>query len=155
MIGTGAFQKGVETDSANQPILYTSNNEHIHHKYEQIRLIFGQEDGVGTLYITTSRIIWISTEDSSFSYGFTYQGIVLHAISKDTNLHDKPCVFIQLDGDSSDEGDIPTVMLVPHDPVELEEIFNDISTMSSLHDVVPSDSEDDSDAHYEGDEEAE
>ena len=54
----------------------------------------------GTLYVTTSRFIWVGTETA---HDFDAAYIVLHAITHDTDSYPRPCLYCQFDEESEDE----------------------------------------------------
>ncbi|GBE58968.1 Nucleotide-sensitive chloride conductance regulator ICln, putative [Babesia ovata] len=150
------YQRNIERNVDNTPVLDTANNEQIHATYNNVSLKFNNEDhGNGTIYITTSRLVWMASDTSKVSYAFPYLGMVLHAVSKDKALCETPCVFIQLQGDSADdeEGEIPVVILAPAQAEQVENIFEGISHMNSLIEPLISQSEDESDGEDAFDEE--
>ncbi|CDR96894.1 Methylosome subunit pICln [Babesia bigemina] len=151
------YQRNIERNVDNTPMLDTANNEQVHATYTDVILKFNNENhGNGTLYITTSRLVWIACDTSTVSYAFPYLGMVLHAVSKDKALCETPCVFIQLQGDSADdeEGDIPVVILAPAQAEQVENIFEGISQMNSLIEPLVSQSEDESDGDEDFDEDS-
>ncbi|KAJ8931720.1 hypothetical protein NQ314_015338 [Rhamnusium bicolor] len=104
-------------------------------RYEQrnVRAILDKKDlGLGTLFISESTLGWQQKDDIGFSIG--YQDISLHAISKDTNVYPRECLYIIIDshihmpGDSSpqniessedsdveSEPDLSELLLVPEE----------------------------------------
>lgn len=88
--------------------------------------------GVGTLYITNRRVVWLNQEQP-LGFAITYPQIVMHAISRNAESFPKPCIYLQLDEGSEDmideeeaeDTDIPSAeaQLVPDDPSLVEEMF--------------------------------
>ena len=74
------------------------------------------------------RVIWISQEDQSRGFAVGYRAIMVHAVSRDPEAYDKPCIFVQLDSDFDEsieedeevQEDAPEVVselrLAPTDP---------------------------------------
>eukprot|EP00921_Rhytidocystis_pertsovi_P002776 GHVQ01004712.1.p1 GENE.GHVQ01004712.1~~GHVQ01004712.1.p1 ORF type:complete len:145 (+),score=20.29 GHVQ01004712.1:107-541(+) len=52
--------------------------------------------GVGKLYITSKRLMWLSDTELSKGIAFDYPSIVLHAVSRDRVSWSKPCIYCQL-----------------------------------------------------------
>lgn len=87
--------------------------------------------GVGTLYVTNRRVIWVQA-DKSLTLGLSYPQIVMHAISRDTETFPKPCIYLQLDegsedmvedDDEDDDLPAPEAQLVPQDASLVDDLF--------------------------------
>eukprot|EP00386_Alphamonas_edax_P016233 GDKI01049593.1.p1 GENE.GDKI01049593.1~~GDKI01049593.1.p1 ORF type:complete len:217 (-),score=71.36 GDKI01049593.1:142-792(-) len=55
-------------------------------------------EGKGTMYLTTKRVMWVNSEDSSKAWCVDYPTVVIHAVSSDTAVCPRPCLYCQLDG---------------------------------------------------------
>ena len=129
----------VEDD--NSPSLHLTEDyaEEMFHCFEGIEFSFKADpptEGVGKLYITTGRIIWIreseqGSSSSSSSTKGTFKGfdfdipyIVLHALTHDEGTYNKPCLYCQLDvpdtfdEDDADNEDVAECFFAPHNPDE-------------------------------------
>ncbi|KAK9822202.1 hypothetical protein WJX81_003862 [Elliptochloris bilobata] len=123
----------------------------------------GRDMGAGALFITTRRVIWLSAADSGLGCGVAFTHINLHAISTDTALFPRACIYMQLeahhgDGASTgeaeedDEDTAPEVRLAPSDANSLEEIFKALCECATLN-PDPGMEEDSEDGEFFYDEE--
>ena len=128
--------------------------------------------GIGSLYITNKRVIWVSTKNSdnrngdnnnnnnscsngSLAFDIDIQYVLLHAISKDPESFTKPCVYCQLDSndnvdgnEDSDEDDVilNEVFFVPQEESDLMKVFEALSNAA----LQNPDDEDEDNNDYEG-----
>nr|CAI5856686.1 unnamed protein product [Callosobruchus analis] len=73
-----------------------------------VRAILDKKDlGNGTLFVSESTLCWQKEESVGFTIG--YHKISLHAISRDTQLCDKECIYVVLDGRMYMPGDEPQI----------------------------------------------
>merc|ERR1711871_1915160 len=112
----GSWRRFVSVEDDNSPSLVHTEDyvEEMFHCFEGIEFSFKADapiEGVGKLYITTGRIIWIrvneesncsssssSNEKSTFKgFDFDIPYIVLHALTHDKGTYNKPCLYCQLD----------------------------------------------------------
>ncbi|CAH1099017.1 unnamed protein product [Psylliodes chrysocephalus] len=126
---------------------------------EDVRVFLDKKDlGKGTLFVSESTLCWRQREDIGFTIG--YPSISLHAISKDTNIHPKDCVYIMTDGhitmpgelpppkeedDDSDcesNADISEILLIPANDESISQIYEAIKICQELN-PDPMDDEDD------------
>jgi chloride channel, nucleotide-sensitive, 1A len=102
--------------------------------------------GNGTLYVTSRRVIWISSDnpEDERTYDIDIGYIGLHAISKDPNSYPLPCVYCQLGYESGDEteGGDEEVVVPPTElffapqhssDEELKHIFDALSLAAMLN----------------------
>jgi nucleotide-sensitive chloride channel 1A len=107
---------------------------------EEVRLtarancVMANDDGAGIVFVSTQRLIWLSTADVTKGYAWTYSSIILHAISRDPEAYAQPCIYCQLDGPTGDEEDeTPEMRLVPENPAELDAMFRSMAECSALN----------------------
>jgi len=113
---------------AELPPFEVFENETLQGTYPQVDLHLSsdQEQGKGTLYITTKsrdlypvcrspsrRIVWFA-DGGEEGYGVGFYSVVLHALTSDL-IEGKQCVLLQLDPPEGDDEIDPTVTLVPSD----------------------------------------
>ncbi|VEN42680.1 unnamed protein product [Callosobruchus maculatus] len=73
-----------------------------------VRAVLDKKDlGNGTLYVSESTLCWQKGESVGFTIG--YHKISLHAISRDTQLCEKECIYVVLDGHMYMPGDEPQI----------------------------------------------
>mmetsp|Transcript_14410 Transcript_14410/g.31164 ORF Transcript_14410/g.31164 Transcript_14410/m.31164 type:complete len:231 (+) Transcript_14410:55-747(+) len=119
-----------------------------------VSLVLGDDldAGTGTLYITTSRVVWISSTQQH-TFALTYRQIVMHAISRSNAAVGKACIYLQLDDGSEDmnddygengsdadgheNGELPDVaaelLLVPEDESKVDDIFKALCDCAALN----------------------
>ncbi|CAK4312501.1 unnamed protein product [Aphanomyces euteiches] len=95
--------------------------------------------GSGNLYVTTSRVVWVFSQNGSgvvgYAWDMTY--LSLHAISRDLSSFPEPCLYCQLDV----EVEVNEIRFVPQDPEkQLQALFDAFSESAALN---PDDDEDD------------
>ena len=132
--------------------------EVVRHEEPNTQLVLGSAPvaGQGKLYITTSRLAWVPDAEGGQGFAVQYPDIVLHAICRDPEAYDKPCIFAQL-ATEEDAGDddaaeaISELRLVPSDAAALDAIFEAMSACAELHpDAAMDDGEDDDDSAMMG-----
>lgn len=100
--------------------------------------------GSGTLFISTSRVIWASSSQP-LVLALRYQQIVMHAISREgTEAGSKACLYLQLDeaeemqtGDEEEEEEEeevePEMWLVPEEEAKVDEVFKALCDCAALN----------------------
>ncbi|CBJ33675.1 conserved unknown protein [Ectocarpus siliculosus] len=80
------------------PVLDEDEGEEVLLRNEEVTLAFSPEspEGLGSLTVTTTRVVWLSSEDQSKAFDFDVAYICLHAISKDPGTFPNPCIYCQL-----------------------------------------------------------
>lgn len=92
----------------------------------------------GTLFVTTSRAIWLGTAlGARVGYAWEMSSVTLHAISRDPAAFPKPCLYCQISGQ-----DVSEVRFVPVDDKTLQEVFDAFSKSAEMN---PDDDEEDDD----------
>ena len=90
--------------------------------------------------------MWINQEDQSQAFAVGYRAIMVHAVSRDPQAFDMPCIFVQLDSDfdeapNDDDNeiedgaaeDVSELRLAPADPDEVESIFQAMSDCAAMN----------------------
>eukprot|EP01101_Sappina_pedata_P001630 TRINITY_DN11710_c0_g1_i1.p1 TRINITY_DN11710_c0_g1~~TRINITY_DN11710_c0_g1_i1.p1 ORF type:complete len:179 (+),score=57.47 TRINITY_DN11710_c0_g1_i1:51-539(+) len=119
------------------PIL--QSEESILHATQNVILSFNSQTpqgfGLGSLYITTQNVIWLSQQDPQLGYSMDYYFISLHAIARSPGTFSSPCIYCHLDisEDQSEETPITEAFLAPQDPSTLDEIYGAMSHGASLN----------------------
>eukprot|EP01112_Ceratiomyxa_fruticulosa_P022528 TRINITY_DN827_c0_g1_i1.p1 TRINITY_DN827_c0_g1~~TRINITY_DN827_c0_g1_i1.p1 ORF type:complete len:220 (+),score=67.63 TRINITY_DN827_c0_g1_i1:186-845(+) len=120
-------------------------------------------EGEGTLFVTSQRVVWLSSFSAEKGYALTFPYIMLHAISRDISSgFPHPCIYCQLDSEEDDAGmmdgsedeeegseneveggeDSPLVdtphkysecRFVPNDPSQLQAIYDALSSGAVLN----------------------
>jgi hypothetical protein len=118
-----SFRRFVFQSDDGSPSL--NEEEYITHQFPEIRLAFSADadEGVGTLFITTNRIIWIGT---GTAYDFDVPYITMHAVTHDQNSFPDPCLYCQLDSAEGDE-DFNECYFIPPQEDILMKIFQAFS----------------------------
>ncbi|CEM07851.1 unnamed protein product [Vitrella brassicaformis CCMP3155] len=110
----------------------------------------GSDEGQGSLYITSQRVVWLSSDDRDKGMAFDYPVIILHAISRDPQAFPQPCIYCQLKADrppaaaaaageeeEGGEGDdfdaLNEMRFIPQDETCLDDLFRAMSEMAALH----------------------
>lgn len=133
-----SYRRCVSVEDDGKPSLISINDyqEEIFHHFENIEFSFSSDsaesNGIGNLYITTGRIIWIadnisnSTVNKMFDFDIPY--IVLHAMTHDEATYPKPCLYCQLDASSEDDEEaFEECFFVPSDEATLQKLFETFS----------------------------
>ncbi|POM61172.1 nuclease [Phytophthora palmivora] len=93
---------------------------------------------VGALFVTTSRVIWLSAVvGACVGYAWEMSAVTLHAISRDPLAFPKPCLYCQISNQ-----DVSEVRFVPVDDKTLQEVFDAFSKSAEMN---PDDDDDDDD----------
>jgi len=136
-----------------EPCLDTENGEETRHVQPQTAIVLGNRttQPVGTLYITTKRLIWLSDVDKQKGYAVDFLSISLHAVSRDPEAYELPCIYAQIETAESDGyGDeledqnstndenldlsqVTEIRLVPSDPSTLDNIFKVLCACAELN----------------------
>eukprot|EP00741_Cyanophora_paradoxa_P003263 tig00000691_g3171.t1 len=129
-----------ERGADGRPVL-TEEGEEIRLAQSRVEAFFGNDrQGMGTLYVTTRNVFWLSDEDPQKGHGVDFPFIALHAISRDPAGFPKPCIYCQLDGpevpytgasraedeDGEDEEmpePVPEVRYAPEDPGQVDRLY--------------------------------
>mmetsp|Transcript_42580 Transcript_42580/g.109006 ORF Transcript_42580/g.109006 Transcript_42580/m.109006 type:complete len:224 (-) Transcript_42580:473-1144(-) len=126
---------------------FASEDETVHKSVGDVTLLIGasRDEGVGNLLITTKRLLWTSNTDQSKAFSVGYKAIIVHAISRDVQSFDRPCIYVQLDEEyGDDQGDddeeegagesaVSELRLAPADPDHLEHIFQAMSECAAMN----------------------
>ncbi|KDR10972.1 methylosome subunit pICln isoform X1 [Zootermopsis nevadensis] len=107
-----------------------------------------REIGIGTLFITESRLSWVNSS-SGQGFSLEYPHIALHAVSRDLQAYPSECLYVlvdseidpdnQLHSSSGDEDsevgvqDMTEMRFVPDDKGMLDAMFHAMSECQSLH----------------------
>mmetsp|Transcript_5177 Transcript_5177/g.5901 ORF Transcript_5177/g.5901 Transcript_5177/m.5901 type:complete len:204 (-) Transcript_5177:1228-1839(-) len=100
--------------------------------------------GKGNLYISTSRVIWTYFDEGQEIFNeLLYPKILMHAICRDTESYNLPCIYLQLDEDDDSKRsenaeadnpqDVYEIRFAPKDPSLLDALFASFSFCASLH----------------------
>lgn len=116
----------------------------------------GAAAGPGKLFVTTQRLAWMPDAPGGQGFAIRYPDIVLHAVCRDADAYDAPCIFCQLNsGDADDDmagdaGDASAseLRLVPANAAALDTIFEAMSACAELHPDAAAD--DDGDEAFGG-----
>ena len=102
----------LEEDGSPSLIELEDYQEEMFHHFEDIEFSLSSDpsknEGIGDLYITSGRIIWIANKNHSSvtkAFDFDIPYIILHALSHDENTYAKPCLYCQLDNSSESDLD--------------------------------------------------
>ena len=108
---------------------------------ENVQLIFSpqfrdiSDAGIGTLYVTTRQLIFLSSSNVCIS--IDYPTITIHAISRGENdrLVRRPCIYCQLElgGDNGDYDVVSEMRLVPNNESCLDELFFALNECAALN----------------------
>ncbi|XP_010550572.1 PREDICTED: chloride conductance regulatory protein ICln isoform X2 [Tarenaya hassleriana] len=127
-------------NGAGQPVLDEANGEELMHVQPSVAVVLGNRpaESLGTLYITSRKVIWLSDVDREKGYAVDFLSISLHAVSRDPEAYSSPCIYTQIevgeDEDESEESDsesgevvdlskIREMRLVPSDASQLDTLF--------------------------------
>ena len=122
--------------------------------------------GVGTLYVTSAFVRFVSGNDSDDEVRIDYPAIILHAITRDTSTFPQPCIYCQCaveavhadspddtsadnnaesDGSGADEICVEEVRIAPNDTSFLEDIFAAMCRGAALNPDTHNATDDDDD----------
>lgn len=141
------------TERDGEPRLDTESGEETRHVQPQTAIVLGNRtpEQLGTLYITTKRLIWLSDVDKQKGYGVDFLSISLHAVSRDPEAYPLPCIYAQIEtaesdgygdefeeqnstnGENIDLSQVTEIRLVPSDPSTLDNIFKVLCTCAELN----------------------
>ncbi|CAH0480918.1 unnamed protein product [Peronospora belbahrii] len=99
----------------------------------------------GVLYVTTSRVIWLSTlseQQQPLGYAWKMNYVTLHAISRDPCAFPRPCLYCQISNQ-----DVSEVRFVPMDDKTLQAVFDAFCKSAEMN---PDDDSDDGNDDDEG-----
>ncbi|XP_076940961.1 chloride conductance regulatory protein ICln-like isoform X2 [Bidens hawaiensis] len=137
----GGLKPLTERSAAGTPVLVTAAGEEVMHVQPNVSIVLGNRppESPGTLYISTKQVVWLSDTDRTKGYEVDFLSVSLHAVSRDPEAFESPCLYTQIDtGDEEDESEscdseasdtldlskITEMRLVPSDPTKLDTIFN-------------------------------
>jgi nucleotide-sensitive chloride channel 1A len=141
------------TEREGEPRLDTENGEETRHVQPKTAIVLGNRtpEQLGTLYITTKRLIWLSDVDKQKGYAVDFLSISLHAVSRDPDAYQLPCIYAQIEtvesdgygdeledqnstnGENLDLSQVTEIRLVPSDPSTLDDIFKVLCTCAELN----------------------
>jgi len=108
--------------------------------------------GMGTLYISESRVSWVGLQAKGFS--LEYPHIAVHAISRDLTQFHQECLYLMIDvrlvdtegtptsssagsdmedNEDDSEGGMTEIRFVPDDKSKLETLFQAMNECAALH----------------------
>lgn len=92
-----------DATSPQQPVM-DEEDEELLSTYPEVALTLGEraEQGLGTVYVTSRRVLWVSSEQA-MGYAIPFRDVVLHAVATDTSAFARPCIYAQLQGGFADE----------------------------------------------------
>jgi len=137
--------------------------EGVRHTQDKTEVYLNQRSlGMGTLYISESRVSWVGITSKGFS--LEYPHIAVHAISKDLTQFHQECLYLMIDvrlmdsdstpasssagsdmedNEEESEGGMTEIRFVPDDKASLLRLFEAMNECSALHpDEDASDPED-------------
>jgi len=96
--------------TGNAPALHEGETIHFVQPTVALYLLTNKSEGVGTLYATTKRVIWLHNS-APLGYEVDFHNLMCHAIAKSNNSSDFPqaCLYCQLDS----EDEIHELRFVP------------------------------------------
>eukprot|EP00897_Mesotaenium_endlicherianum_P007561 jgi/Mesen1/6833/ME000351S05948 len=95
----------VDRDLEGKPVLDAQEGETLSHIEPNVGIALGDAEHkeMGTLYITTKRLVWLSGENPQKGYGVDFLSLTMHAISRDSDAYPQPCIYTQIESDEIDE----------------------------------------------------
>eukprot|EP01024_Parvocaulis_polyphysoides_P012201 TRINITY_DN1437_c0_g1_i1.p1 TRINITY_DN1437_c0_g1~~TRINITY_DN1437_c0_g1_i1.p1 ORF type:complete len:262 (-),score=37.22 TRINITY_DN1437_c0_g1_i1:136-921(-) len=94
-------------DLHGRPVLDSSEEgESMNKVFSEVVINVGQNFslGVGTLFLTSRRLVWKSNEQqTSIGYQVGFSQITMHAICKDIDSYPQPCIYCQLEGEHDEQ----------------------------------------------------
>eukprot|EP01031_Cornospumella_fuschlensis_P036826 gene36826-44672_t len=123
-------------------------DENVDFQLGRVELAFDVDDGplgLGTLFITTKRVIWVADIVSN-SCDFDVPYITMHSVSRDPETYPKPCIYCQLDSEEESDS-LAELFLVPEEEVDVMKVFEALSHAALLNPDL------DDDGDFEGDDE--
>lgn len=129
-------------DGAGEPVLDAENGEELMHVQPGVSIVLSNRppESPGTLYISSTKVVWLSDVDREKGYAVDFLSISLHAVSRDPEAYPSPCIYTQIETgddenvDESEDSDsecngtldlskITEMRLVPSDPSQLDHLF--------------------------------
>ncbi|XP_071732191.1 chloride conductance regulatory protein ICln [Rutidosis leptorrhynchoides] len=137
---TGGLRQFTERSEDGGAVLDTGNGEELIHVQPNVSIVLGNHtpESPGTLYISTKQVVWLSDTDRTKGYSVDFLSVSLHAVSRDPEAFESPCIYTQIDnGDDADESEnsdsessetldlskVTEMRLVPSDPTQLDTLF--------------------------------
>eukprot|EP00730_Choanoeca_flexa_P014164 TRINITY_DN6093_c0_g1_i1.p2 TRINITY_DN6093_c0_g1~~TRINITY_DN6093_c0_g1_i1.p2 ORF type:complete len:237 (+),score=47.90 TRINITY_DN6093_c0_g1_i1:1285-1995(+) len=123
---------------------------------DNVQLWLGSEThGAGKLYISEADVAWWSAE-RGYGYAINYPDMMIHAVSRDLERFEQPCIYCYLDliGEDGEpvqeEGisDQAEVRFVPEGDAQLDEIYTAMCTGQAANPEVAGDDGDGNDELY-------
>jgi nucleotide-sensitive chloride channel 1A len=120
-------------------------DEDVHYTAPHCQLHFGEDrpQGTGTLFVTTRRVVWVSSAEPAKKFAIYFRDISMHAITRDTSNFPFPCVYCQLDADDVIEAQFSQAEVIDAAAADiLRDIFDAFSHGAVLN---PDEEEEESD----------
>jgi nucleotide-sensitive chloride channel 1A len=121
-------------DATGNPVL--EEDEKVLESFENVTLILStdSDQGLGILYFTGGRLLWLSSKDDNLNFAVPFATISMHAIAHerpnatDSTTDNDTSIYIQLDDCDNDECNndeavYPELSLIPSDSHLIEDIF--------------------------------
>ncbi|XP_022958470.1 chloride conductance regulatory protein ICln [Cucurbita moschata] len=142
-IGLRAFTERTG-DGLGLPVFDASQGEVLMHTVPAVAIVFDNRppEFPGTLYVSSSQVVWLSDVDMAKGYAVDFLSMSLHAVSTDPEAYPSPCLYVQVDTGDEEESDnsdseclgeesenldlgaVREMRLVPSNPAELEALFD-------------------------------
>lgn len=129
-------------DGNGQPVLDSAGGEALVHVQPNVAIALGRcpPESPGTLFISTKRVIWLSDTERDKGYAVDFFSVSLHAVSRDPEAYPSPCIYTQIECEAAEDDEsngsdaecpedndiskIPEMRLLPHDPNQLDTLFD-------------------------------
>ncbi|GAQ85444.1 hypothetical protein KFL_002350190 [Klebsormidium nitens] len=155
------------------PPLDTDNGEELRYSQPNVAIALGEgrQEEIGTLHITTRRLIWFSQSDQGRNYAVDFPSLILHAISRNPEAYPRPCIYTQIDsgvekeedseedvdghseGGITDLSSVSEMRLIPEDASVLDHLFSVMSECAELNpDPEAEDEDEEGEFFYDEDE---
>ena len=158
-----SMRRYVFCEDGQRPDLFA--DETMDFEMKDVMLAFNSEKslGVGELFITSRRVIWIKNDEfvgdqHQVAVDIDVPFIVLHAITRDPDSFAKPCVYCQLSGgdggelrlenEDNSEAEDDELFIVPPNEAGLTAIFNALSHAALVNPDPPEDGEEEGDDEF-------
>eukprot|EP00245_Coleochaete_scutata_P001733 TRINITY_DN12182_c0_g2_i1.p1 TRINITY_DN12182_c0_g2~~TRINITY_DN12182_c0_g2_i1.p1 ORF type:complete len:209 (+),score=74.65 TRINITY_DN12182_c0_g2_i1:317-943(+) len=103
---TGGLVAVGERAAGGGPVLNSDGDEEVRRTQSQVAIVLGSsQEELGTLFITTRRLIWLSDEATKPGFAVDFKSLSMHAISRDEEAYPRPCIYAQIDTDAVDHGE--------------------------------------------------
>ncbi|XP_042386559.1 chloride conductance regulatory protein ICln-like [Zingiber officinale] len=99
---------GHVVDDDGRLLLESDDGEELMHVEPGIAIALGSRpmESLGTLYVTSRRVIWLSDADKGKGYAVDFLSLSLHAVSRDLETYPFPCIYTQIEiGDKDEESE--------------------------------------------------